>query len=169
MYGQSPYGSTMGRGMFMDPQMIMMLRMRDQMRAQYGPMPTAGDMQSQAEAGAGRMAQQSAAAGDDSEITAITEPQGPTNNRERLEQLQGDLDELSQGTQMIAANQGQLSRHLGAGAQMMGGGLGSLLGSSGMMGGGLGRLQTLGPGSLQTIFTANPFSLQASEETTEDA
>ncbi len=163
MYGQSPYGSTMGRGMFMDPQMIMMLRMRDQMRAQYGPMPTAGDMQSQAEA--------EAAAGDDSEAMAVTEPQGPTNNRERLEQLQGDLDQLSQGTQMIAANQGQLSRHLGAGAQMMGGGLGSLFGGSGMMVGDLGRLQTLGPESLRlrTVFTASPFSPQASQEATEDA
>ena len=161
MYGQSPYGSTMGRGMFMDPQMMMMLRMRDQMRAQYAPMPTAGDMQAQAEV----------AAGEDSEITAITEPQGPTNNRERLEQLQGDLDQLSQGTQMIAANQGQLSRHLGAGAQMMGGGLGSLFGGSGMMGGGLGRLQTLGPESLRlrTIFTASPFSRQDAQEATEDA
>lgn len=159
MYGQSPYGSTMGRGMFMNPQMIMMLQMRDQMRAQYGPMPTAGDMQSQAEA----------AAGDDSEAMAVTEPQGPTNNRERLEQLQGDLDELSQGTQMIAANQGQLSRHLGAGAQMMGGGLGSLLGGSRMMVPDLGRLQTLGPESLQTVYTASPFSRQDAQEAAEDA
>lgn len=161
MYGNSPYGSPMNRGMFvMDPQMLMMLQMRDQMRAMYGPMPTAGDMQAQAEA----------AAGDDSEAMAVTEPQGPTNNRERLEQLQGDLDELSRGTQMIAANQGQLSRHLGAGAQMMGGGLGSLFGGSGMMGGGLGRIQTLGPKSLLgTVFTANPFSRQDAQEATEDA
>lgn len=160
MYGNSPYGSPMNRGMFMDPQFMMMLQMRDQMRAMYGPMPTAGDMQAQAEA----------AAGDDSEATAVTEPQGPTNNRERLEQLQGDLDELSRGTQMIAANQGQLSRHLGAGAQMMGGGLGSLLGGSRMMGGDL-LNYPLGPESyrLQTIFTANPFSRQDAQEATEDA
>jgi len=161
MYGQSPYGSTMGRGMFMDPQMMLMLRMRDQMRAQYAPMPTAGDMQAQVEA----------AAGDDLGAMAVTEPQGPTNNRERLEQLQGDLDELSQGTQMIAANQGQLSRHLGAGAQMMGGGLGSLLGGSGMMVGGLGRLRTQGPESLrlQTVFTASPFSPQDAQKAVAEA
>lgn len=41
MYGNSPYGSPMNRGMFMDPQMMMMLQMRDQMRARYAPQPTA--------------------------------------------------------------------------------------------------------------------------------
>ncbi len=161
MYGQSPYGSTMGRGMFMNPQMMMMLQMRDQMRAQYGPMPTAGDIQA---------AQERSAESEDSlSDVKITEPQGPTNNRERLEQLQGDLDQLTQGAQMIAANQGQLSRHLGAGAQMMGGGLGSLLGGSRMMVPDLGRLQTLGPESLRTVYTASPFSRQDAQEAAEDA
>ena len=41
MYGNSPYGSPMNRGIFMDPQLMLMLQMRDTMTARYAPQPTA--------------------------------------------------------------------------------------------------------------------------------
>ena len=131
MYGQSPYGSPMSRGMFMDPQMMRMLQMRDQMRAQYAPQPTdmpqlqvtnaeggfvrnhmARDMQMplpalpSAEPIDRRSSERLAALGNQ-----ITVPQEQTTEQ-TLEELQGNVLQMQQQQQ-------RLSEHLGAGSGML--------------------------------------------------
>ncbi len=168
MYGQSPYGSTMGRGMFMDPQMMMMLRMRDQMRAQYAPQPSempqqatedrVVDMQmplpalGSAEPIDRRSSERLAALGNQMPM-----PQEQTTEQ-TLEQLQGNIQQMQQQQQ-------RLSEHLGAGSGM----LNQLQAQSGL--GGLfqqlrpqpaiSRLRTQGPDSMRLqafpVAQGNPF------------
>ena len=112
MYGQSPYGSTMGRGMFMDPQMMRMLQMRDQMRAQYAPQPTempqqVTDMEMPLPAlGNAEPVDRRASLGNQ----MLMPQQQPTE--QTLEQLQGNIQQMQQQQQ-------RLSEHLGAGSGML--------------------------------------------------
>ena len=112
MYGNSPYGSTMGRGMFMDPQMMMMLQMRDQMRAQYAPQPTempqqVTDMQMPLPAlGNAEPVDRRVSLGNQ-----MLMPQEQTTEQ-TLEQLQGNIQQMQQQQQ-------RLSEHLGAGSGML--------------------------------------------------
>jgi hypothetical protein len=126
MYGNSPYGSPMNRGMFMDPQMIMMLQMRDQMRAQYAPQPT--EMPQQVtnyrvenmemplpalgnaepidrQARLGNIIDRRARLGDQM-------PQQQQTTEQTLEQLQGNIQQMQKQQQ-------RLSEHLGAGSGML--------------------------------------------------
>ena len=146
-YGMSPYGILLNRTMFfpnqMSPQMAAMLEYRNQLRAQQfmGPDAMEAEEEEQTEA-------------------------PPLKNRERLEQLQNEVGEMSRGLQMISAQQGRLAQHLGAGAGMMGG-LGSLLGN---------RLMQTGLQSGLSRFLGNPFMgqdptqmRQAQQQAVEDA
>ena len=81
MYGDSPYGSTMGRRMFMDPQFMMMLQMRDQMKAQYAPQPT-------------EMPQQ------------LQMPQQQQTTEQTLEQLQANIQQMQQQQQRLSEHLG---------------------------------------------------------------
>ena len=151
-YGMSPYGIPLNRTMFfpnqMSPQMAEMLEYRNQLRARrfmgpdvipFNPMEAEEEEQTEAP---------------------------PLKNRERLEQLQNEVGEMSRGLQMISAQQGRLAQHLGAGAGMMGG-LGSLLGN---------RLMQTGLQSGLSRFLGNPFMSQdptqirqAQQQAVEDA
>jgi hypothetical protein len=111
MYGQSPYGSTMSRSMFMDPQMLRMLQMRDQMRAQYAPQPSempqqVTDMQMPLPAVGAEPIDRRAALGNQ-----MLMPQEQTTEQ-TLEQLQGNIQQMQQQQQ-------RLSEHLGAGSGML--------------------------------------------------
>jgi len=111
MYGQSPYGSPMNRGMFMDPQMRMMLQMRDQMRAQYAPQPTempqqVTDMQMPLPA------LDNAEPMDRLARLSNQMPQQQQTTEQTLEQLQGNIQQMQQQQQ-------RLSEHLGAGSGML--------------------------------------------------
>jgi len=161
MYGQSPYGSTMGRGMFMNPQMIMMLQMRDQMRAQYAPQPSEMpqqatedrviDMQMPLPAlGSAEPIDRQSSLGN-----PMPMPQEQTTEQ-TLEQLQGNIQQMQQQQQ-------RLSEHLGAGSGMLRqlqaqGGLGELFQQLRPQPA-ISRLRTQGPESmgLQAVAQGNPF------------
>jgi len=161
MYGQSPYGSTMGRGMFMNPQMMMMLQMRDQMRAQYAPQPSempqqatedrVVDMQMPLPAlGSAEPIDRRASLSNQMQI-----PQEQTTEQ-TLEQLQGNIQQMQQQQQ-------RLSEHLGAGSGMLRqlqtqGGLGELFQQLRPQPA-ISRLRTQGPESmgLQAVAQGNPF------------
>ena len=105
MYGQSPYGSTMNRGMFMDPQMMMMLQMRDQMRAQYAPQPTEMPLPAQ-----------------DAQMSFSDLLGLETQARQIQPQEMSTEDSLMQVQQVLTNMQQQqqrLSEHLGAGSGML--------------------------------------------------
>ncbi len=112
MYGQSPYGSPMNRQMFMDPQIMRMLQMRDQMRAQYAPQPTempqqVTDMQMLLPAlGNAEPVDRRAQLNNQMQI-----PQQQTTEQ-TLEELQGNVLQMQQQQQ-------RLSEHLGAGSGML--------------------------------------------------
>jgi len=122
MYGQSPYGSTMGRGMFMDPQMMRMLQMRDQMRAQYAPQPTdmpqlqSTDTPQQQVTNVARDMQiglPSLQSPTDRRATITAQmPQQQQTTEQTLEELQGNVLQMQQQQQ-------RLSEHLGAGSGML--------------------------------------------------
>ena len=138
-YGMSPYGIPLNRTMFfpnqMSPQMAEMLEYRNQLRARRFMGPDVIPLIPMEE---------------EEEQTEAP----PLKNRERLEQLQNEVGEMSRGLQMISAQQGRLAQHLGAGAGMMGG-LGSLLGN---------RLMQTGLQSGLSRFLGNPFMAQATEQ-----
>ena len=138
MYGNSPYGSPMNRGMFMDPQMMMMLQMRDQMRARYAPQPTAQltNMEYKPEnfieydkpfidrqARPGNVTEamdRRARLGDVIDrrarpgnlIFGDQMPQQQQTTEQMLEQLQGNIQQMQKQQQ-------RLSEHLGAGSGML--------------------------------------------------
>jgi chromosome segregation ATPase len=101
----------MNRGMFMDPQMRMMLQMRDQMRAQYAPQPTempqqVTDMQMPLPA------LDNAEPMDRLARLSNQMPQQQQTTEQTLEQLQGNIQQMQQQQQ-------RLSEHLGAGSGML--------------------------------------------------
>ena len=117
MYGNSPYGSPMNRGMFMDPQMRMMLQMRDQMRAQYAPQPTEMPQQVTNHR-VENMEMPLPALGNAEPVdrraslgNQVPMPQEQTTEQ-TLEQLQGNIQQMQQQQQ-------RLSEHLGAGSGML--------------------------------------------------
>jgi hypothetical protein len=115
MYGQSPYGSTMSRGMFMDPQMIMMLEMRDQMRAQYAPQPT--DMPQLQSTDMARDMQIGLPS-----LQSPVDPRAQFNNQMQIPQQQTTeqtLEELQGNVLQMQQQQQRLSEHLGAGSGML--------------------------------------------------
>jgi len=152
MYGQSPYSSVMGRGMFMQPQMQQMLQMRDQMRRpqamQDMQMPLPAQLPS-----------------DDLSLYEPARQYEPQemSTEDSLMQVQQVLTNMQQQQQ-------QLSQHLGAGSGMLQqqyqGGLG------GLFQGGLRNqpvqhqmARTQGPDSIRlrtqgptnTMYQGNPF------------
>ena len=152
MYGQSPYGNIMGRGMFMQPQMQQMLQMRDQMRRPQAVQ----DMQMQLPA----QLPSDPSLGNISEPFRQIQPQ-EMSTEDSLMQVQQALTNMQQQQQ-------QLSQHLGAGSGMLQqqyqGGLGGLF--QGNLTNQPVQLQrTAGPESLRlrtqgptnTMYQGNPF------------
>ena len=161
MYGQSPYGNIMGRGMFMQPQMQQMLQMRDQMRR-----PQARPDQQFQTQGPESYQQQPMPAqlpSDDLSLVNISEP--PRQYEPQEMSTEDSLMQVQQALTNMQQQQQQLSQHLGAGSGMLQqqGGLGGLY---------QGRLRnqpvqhqmiTAGPGSLRLRtqgpqrYQGNPF------------
>jgi hypothetical protein len=119
MYGQSPYGSPMNRGMFMDPQMRMMLQMRDQMRAQYAPQPTEMPQQvtnHRAHLENMQMPLPALANAEPVDRRASLGNQVPMPQEQTTEQT---LEELQSNILQMQQQQQRLSEHLGAGSGML--------------------------------------------------
>jgi len=130
MYGQSPYGSPMSRGMFMDPQMLRMLQMRDQMRAQYAPQPTDMPQPQVTSAGVDSMPQQQVTEGGNATDMQLGLPslQSPVDRRAQLnnqmqipqqQTTEQTLEELQGNVLQMQQQQQRLSEHLGAGSGML--------------------------------------------------
>jgi exonuclease VII large subunit len=101
----------MNRGMFMDPQMMRMLQMRDQMRAQYAPQPT--EMPQQVtDMEMPLPALDNAEPMDRLARLRNQMPQQQQTTEQTLEQLQGNIQQMQQQQQ-------RLSEHLGAGSGML--------------------------------------------------
>ena len=157
MYGQSPYGNIMGRGMFMQPQMQQMLQMRDQMRNPQA-MPsqqfqTQGPESFPIDATNGQIGYQEqpmpAQLPSDPSLGNISEPFRQIQPQEMS--TEDSLMQVQQALTNMQQQQQQLSQHLGAGSGMLQqqGGLGGLY---------QGRLRNL-PVQHQMI-TAGPGSLR---------
>ena len=143
MYGQSPYSSVMGRGMFMQPQMQQMLQMRDQMRrpqaVQDMQMPLPAQLPS------------------DPYLENISEPARQMQPQEMS--TEDSLMQVQQALTNMQQQQQQLSQHLGAGSGMLQqqyqGGLGGLIGqlrpqpATNQGPGSMGEYRTHGPESLR--------------------
>jgi hypothetical protein len=117
MYGQSPYGSPMSRGMFMDPQMLRMLQMRDQMRAQYAPQPTDMPQQQVTEGGNATDMQLGLPS-----LQSPVDRRAQLNNQMQIPQQQTTeqtLEELQGNVLQMQQQQQRLSEHLGAGSGML--------------------------------------------------
>tara|TARA_R110001583_G_scaffold194745_1_gene366809 strand:+ start:69 stop:569 length:501 start_codon:yes stop_codon:yes gene_type:complete len=164
MYGQSPYGNVMGRGMFMQPQMQQMLQMRDQMRR-----PQARPDQQFQTQGPESYQQQPMPAqlpSDDLSLVNISEP--PRQYEPQEMSTEDSLMQVQQALTNMQQQQQQLSQHLGAGSGMLQqqyqGGLGGLF--QGNLTNQPVQLQrTQGPESLRlrtqgptnTMYQGNPF------------
>ena len=176
MYGQSPYGNVMGRGMFMQPQMQQMLQMRDQMRMQQPSLAmstSSGNSQIDEQMNSPEYQalvqrfQDSRGQDLDAEEQlngyqkrfGQMQPQQQTTEQ-TLEQLQGNM-------QQMQSQQQQLSQHLGAGSGMLQqqGGLGGLYSAGLNLRNNEAVLQTQGPMSMGNnyqnprlrSFQGNPF------------
>jgi len=163
MYGQSPYGNIMGRGMFMQPQMQQMLQMRDQMRN-----PQAIPSQQFQTQGPESYQQQPMPAQlpFDPYLENISEP--PRQMQPQEMSTEDSLMQVQQVLTNMQQQQQQLSQHLGAGSGMLQqqyqGGLGGLF--QGDLTNQPVQLQrTQGPESLRlrtqgptnTMYQGNPF------------
>ena len=163
MYGQSPYGNIMGRGMFMQPQMQQMLQMRDQMRN-----PQAIPSQQFQTQGPESYQQQPMPAQlpFDPYLENISEP--PRQMQPQEMSTEDSLMQVQQVLTNMQQQQQQLSQHLGAGSGMLQqqyqGGLGGLF--QGNLTNQPVQLQrTQGPESLRlrtqgptnTMYQGNPF------------
>ena len=156
MYGQSPYGNIMGRGMFMQPQMQQMLQMRDQMRR-----PQARPDQQFQTQGPESYQQQPMPAqlpSDDLSLVNISEP--PRQYEPQEMSTEDSLMQVQQALTNMQQQQQQLSQHLGAGSGMLQqqyqGGLGGLMGQLRSQ---PAMLRTAGPESLR-LRTQGPRSFQ---------
>ena len=163
MYGQSPYGNIMGRGMFMQPQMQQMLQMRDQMRN-----PQAIPSQQFQTQGPESYQQQPMPAQlpFDPYLENISEP--PRQMQPQEMSTEDSLMQVQQVLTNMQQQQQQLSQHLGAGSGMLQqqyqGGLGGLFQGDltnqpvqlqRTQGPELLRLRTQGP--TNTMYQGNPF------------
>ena len=172
MYGQSPYGNVMGRGMFMQPQMQQMLQMRDQMRN-----PQAIPSQQFQNQGPESLPISGVGTSLFDEEIEYEIPQMGIVAREQYEQQPRQMqpqemsteDSLMQVQQVLTnmqQQQQQLSQHLGAGSGMLQqqyqGGLGGLMGQLRSQ---PAMLRTQGPDSIRlrtqgptnTMYQGNPF------------
>ena len=166
MYGQSPYGNIMGRGMFMQPQMQQMLQMRDQMRRPQA-MPsqqfqTQGPESFPIDATNGQIGYQEqpmpAQLPSDPSLENISEPLRQIQPQEMS--TEDSLMQVQQALTNMQQQQQQLSQHLGAGSGMLQqqyqGGLGGLMGQLRSQ---PAMLRTAGPESLR-LRTQGPRSFQ---------
>jgi len=159
----------MNRGMFMDPQMRMMLQMRDQMRAQYAPQPTEMPQQvTNHRAHLENMQRPLPALLDNAELVdrrASLGNQVPMPQEQTTEQT---LEELQSNILQMQQQQQRLSEHLGAGSGMLRQlqqpqqGLGGLLRQYGRTGSdGSARMSNQGPDSMRLqafpVAQGNPF------------
>ena len=174
MYGQSPYGNVMGRGMFMQPQMQQMLQMRDQMRRPQAipsqQFQTQGPESFPIDATNGQISYQEqpmpAQLPFDPYLENISEP--PRQIQPQEMSTEDSLMQVQQALTNMQQQQQQLSQHLGAGSGMLQqqyqGGLGGLF--QGNLTNQPVQLQrTAGPESLRlrtqgptnTMYQGNPF------------
>ena len=172
MYGQSPYGNVMGRGMFMQPQMQQMLQMRDQMRRPQAipsqQFQTQGPESFPIDATNGQISYQEqpmpAQLPFDPYLENISEP--PRQIQPQEMSTEDSLMQVQQALTNMQQQQQQLSQHLGAGSGMLQqqyqGGLGGLMGQLRSQ---PAMLRTQGPESLRlrtqgptnTLYQGNPF------------
>ena len=182
MYGQSPYGNIMGRGMFMQPQMQQMLQMRDQMRRPQAvqdmqmQLPemqqTTIDEQMNSPRYQALLQRNSDSMGQDYEaseqLNEYTQRFGQMQPQQQT--TEQTLEQLQSNMQMMQQQQQQLSQHLGAGSGMLQqqyqGGLGGLFQGNltnqpvqhqmaRTQGPDSRRLRTQGP--TNTMYQGNPF------------
>ena len=166
MYGQSPYGNVMGRGMFMQPQMQQMLQMRDQMRRPQAipsqQFQTQGP-ESLPISGVGTSLFDEEIEYEIPQMGIVAREQYEPQPRQMQPQEMSTEDSLMQVQQALTnmqQQQQQLSQHLGAGSGMLQqqyqGGLGGLMGQLRSQ---PAMLRTAGPESLR-LRTQGPRSFQ---------
>ena len=166
MYGQSPYGNVMGRGMFMQPQMQQMLQMRDQMRNPQAipsqQFQTQGP-ESLPISGVGTSFSDEQIEYEIPQMGIVAREQYEQQPRQMQPQEMSTEDSLMQVQQVLTnmqQQQQQLSQHLGAGSGMLQqqyqGGLGGLMGQLRSQ---PAMLRTAGPESLR-LRTQGPRSFQ---------